>query len=403
MTAEGEREPAGDAPLSCRRDDFRLPDGVHFLNCAYMAPLPRVTEEAIVRGLRRKREPSGIGPDDFFRDIEEIRRRFGALVGGSPERIALLPSASYGIAMCAKNLPVRRGESIVVTHEQFPGNVYAWRRVAAETGARIETVGPEGPTEDDSGTASAGRAARWNRRLHEAIDDGTALVAIPQVHWTDGTRFDLEALCARAREVGAAVVIDATQSVGALPLDVGGLRPDAVISAAYKWLLGPYGVALGWFGPRFDDGVPLEETWMGREGSEDFQRLVDYQDAYQPGARRYDVGEVANFALVPGVRASLGLLLEWRPERIQRYCRTLLAPLLDEVRSLGFGVDDDPSRAWHIVGIRMRPGIELARLKERLDARGVSVSLRGSALRVSPNAYNQVADVEALAGVLRSL
>jgi len=401
VTAEGGGEAAGDAPLSCRRDAFRLPDGAHFLNCAYMAPLPRVTEEAIVEGLRRKREPSGIGPDDFFRDVEEVRRRFGALVGGSAERVALLPSASYGVAICARNLPVRRGEAIVVTHEQFPGNVYAWRRIAAEAGATIRTVGPGNA--EDAGASSGGRAARWNRRILEAIEDDTALVAIPQVHWTDGTRFDLEALCERARAVGAAVVVDATQSVGALPLDVGALRPDAVISAAYKWLLGPYGVALGWFGERFDEGAPLEETWMGREGSEDFQHLVDYQDAYQPGARRYDVGEVANFALVPGVRASLGLLLAWRPERIQRYCRTLLAPFLDEARSLGFGVDDDPSRAWHIVGIRMRTGIELGRLKERLDARGVSVSLRGNALRVSPNAYNEVADVEALSEVLRSL
>jgi len=398
--------PADDAPLSCRRGDFQLPEGVRFLNCAYMAPLPRVTEEAIVDGLRRKREPSGIGPDDFFRDVEEIRRRFGALVGGGPERVALLPSASYGIAICARNLPVRAGQSIVVTHEQFPGNVYAWRRAAAETGATIRTVAPGTPEGRDAGdgvTPQGARAARWSRRLLEAIDADTAVVAIPQVHWTDGTRFSLAAVCARARDVGAAVVVDATQSVGSLPLDVGELRPDAVISAAYKWLLGPYGVALGWFGDRFDDGVPLEETWMGREGSEDFQHLVDYRDAYQPGARRYDVGEVANFALVPGVRASLGLLAEWRPERIQRYCRTLLASFLDEVRELGFGVDDDPSRAWHIVGIRMRRGVELARLKERLDARGVSVSLRGSALRVSPNVYNEVADVEALAEVLRGL
>ena len=116
------------------------------------------------------------------------------------------------------------------------------------------------------------------------------------MHWTDGTRFDLAAIGARAREVGAALVVDGTQSVGALPFDVQQLRPDALVCATYKWLMGPYSLGFAYLGPRFDDGEPLEETWIGRRGSENFKELVDYQDDYQPGALRYDVGERSNFA-----------------------------------------------------------------------------------------------------------
>ena len=345
----------------------------------------------MIAGLRRKRVPTDVTAPDFFRDAEEARRRFAALVNGDPERVALLPSTSYGVAVCAQNLPVERGQAVVLTHEQFPGNVYAWRRLAAERGVELRTVPPpEGP----------GRGEGWNTRLLEAIDSTTALVTLPQVHWTDGTRFDLEAIGARAREVGAALVVDGTQSVGALSFDVEKLRPDAVVCAGYKWLLGPYSAALAHFGPRFDGGVPLEETWMGREGSEDFQGLVSYRDAYQPGARRYDVGEVANFALLPGVLASLGLVLEWRPERIEAYVRGLSAELLRVARERGFGVEEEAWRAPHLFGIRMRADVQLHELKRRLDAAGVAASLRGSALRGSRHRYNEEGDVTALSEVL---
>ncbi|HSR43468.1 MAG TPA: aminotransferase class V-fold PLP-dependent enzyme [Longimicrobiales bacterium] len=384
------------APLTCRREDFFLPEGLHYLNCAYMAPLPRATERAVVDGLRRKRAPTGIGPDDFFEDAEEVRRRFARLVGGSPERVAILPSASYGIAVAARNLPVERGDTVVVTHEQFPGNVYAWRRVAAESGAEVVTVAPP----EGVGPGGGGRGAAWNRRLLEAVDRRTAVVALPHVHWTDGTRFDLEAVSARARDVGAAVVVDGTQSVGALPFRVGDVRPDALVCAGYKWLLAPYATAVAWFGPRFDDGVPLEETWMGREDSHDFQHLVDYRDAYQPGARRYDVGEVANFALLPGLLTSLGLVLAWGPERIQAYAAHLVEELVELALERGFALEEPACRGAHLFGIRMRSDVELGALKAALDEAGVVASLRGTALRVSPHAYNGRADIGALMEVL---
>jgi selenocysteine lyase/cysteine desulfurase len=118
-------------------------------------------------------------------------------------------------------------------------------------------------------------------------------------------------------------VVDGTQSVGALPFDVRRVRPDALIVASYKWMMGPYSLGLAYYGERFDGGVPLEETWMGRKGSEDFSALVDYVDDYQPGALRYDVGERSNFALMPMLTAALELLLAWKPRRT---CRRTAPP-----------------------------------------------------------------------------
>ncbi|MCG6956482.1 MAG: aminotransferase class V-fold PLP-dependent enzyme [Gemmatimonadetes bacterium] len=379
--------------LTCQRDAFGLPEDLHYLNCAYMGPLPTVSEEAGIEGIRRKRVPVSIHPPDFFETSDELRRLFADLVGeADPTRVAIGPGVSYGIAVAARNLPVGRGQNVVLTHEQFPGNVHAWTRAAREAGGEVRFATPP---------AGPGRGQAWNENLLEQIDNATAVVAVPHVHWTDGTRFDLVDIGRRCREVGAALVVDGTQSVGALPFDVSEVRPDALVVAAYKWLLGPYSVGLSWFGERFDEGVPLEETWIGREASEDFQHLVNYRDGYQPGALRYDVAERSNFALLPMAVASLRLVSQWRPERIQAYTRELVAGVLTEAAGLGFAVEDEAWRAGHLFGLRMPPGLDLAALKESLERRKVVASLRGSALRLSPNVYNDSSDVEALLDGLR--
>ena len=380
--------------LQCQRDEFGLPDDVRYLNCAYLSPLPRVSEEAGIQGIRRKRVPIGIHASDFFTQCDEIRARFARLVGAAePSRIAIIPSASYGVAVAARNLRVEQGQNIVLLHEQFPGNVYAWQRKAADCGAAIHTVVP--PDESTRGAA-------WNERILEAIDENTAVVALPHVHWTDGTIFDLVAIGRRVRQVGAALVVDGAQSVGALPFDVSEIQPDALIVAGYKWLLGPYSTAVAYLGPRFDGGVPLEETWLGRRGSEDFKSLVDYQNEYQPGAAvRYDMGQRANFILHPMLQASLDLILQWSPGAVQDYCRRLSAPLIDASVSLGFSVEQDEWRAGHLFGLRMPEGLELEALEKELEARQIFVSLRGSALRVSPHVYNDESDVGALIEALQ--
>jgi selenocysteine lyase/cysteine desulfurase len=379
--------------LSCQKPLFSLPDDEHYLNCAYMSPLSAAVEAAGVAGVARKRVPSRLIPADFFTEADRARALFARLINApDASRVAIVPAASYGLAIAARNLPIARGQSIVVTHEQFPANVYAWRSLAAATGAEMRTVAPA----DDAG----GRGRSWNARLLEAIDARTAVVALGHVHWTDGTRFDLEAIGARARAVGAALIVDGTQSVGALPFDAAAIQPDAVVCAAYKWLMGPYSLGFAYFGPRFDHGTPLEETWIGRAGSEQFKDLVNYRDDYQPGAARYDVGERTNFALMPMAVAALEQVLEWQPERIQAYCASLTEPLMARVEALGYRVEETAFRGAHVFGLRAPAGVDVTAVGERLRARRVHVSLRGSAIRVSPHLYNDAADIEALADAL---
>lgn len=375
--------------LTCQKDLFALPADAHYLNCAYMSPLSRRVEAAGIAGIRRKLVPSDITARDFFAGPDAVRRLFAGIVGcPDPERIAVIPSVSYGMAAVVGNTALRPGQNVVTLLDQFPSNVYPWRRLCGGGHATLRSVGAP--------TGGPGGAEAWNAAILDAIDDGTALVAVPHVHWTDGTRFDLEAISARARQVGAMFVIDGTQSVGALPFDVEAIQPDALVCAAYKWLGGPYSIGVAYFGPRFDGGRPVEDGWLARVGSEDFARLVDYQDELRPAARRYDVGEASNFILIPMLVAALEQLTEWGVEHIGPYCGRLTGDLLADLAAAGFGVTDERWRCGHLFGFRVPEGFDVEAFRERLASQRVSVALRGDAIRVAPYLYNDESDVAAL-------
>lgn len=374
---------------------FSLPDGLHYLNGAYMSPLLKSVEAAGIDGIQRRRDPTEISPASFFSEADRVRRLFARLVRfADPEagaqRVALVSAVSYAMATVARNVPVERGQTVVVLADQFPSDVYPWRRLVAEAGAEIVTVAPPGPL------GTPGRGAGWNDRLLDAIDARTALIALPHVHWADGTRIDLEAVGARAREVGAAFVVDGTQSVGALPFDVEAVRPDALVCAGYKWLLGPYGMGAAYFGERFDDGRPLEETWIARAGAEDFSGLTDYRDAYAPGAVRYDVGERSNGVLLPMLAAGIEQLLAWGVDEVQAACARLGDAIVEGATALGYAAEDAAWRAGHLFGLAPPRGVSAEAVGRALAARTVSVSVRGGAVRVSPSVYNDEADVAAL-------
>ncbi len=378
--------------LACQRSRFALPEGLHYLNCAYMAPLALAVRAAGIKGIDRRATPHLIRPPDFFEESDRVRGLFSRLVNTpDPSRVAIIPSASYGLATVARNAPAARGDNVVIVEEQFPSNVYTWRRLCAERGLQLKVV----PAPEHT---NSGRALNWNARLLTAIDHRTAVVAIPQVHWTDGTLFDLERVGARVRECDALLVVDGTQSVGALPFDTRRIQPDALVCAGYKWLMGPYSIGLAYYGPAFDDGTPLEENWIARRGSEAFGDLVRYRDEYQPAAVRYDVGERSNFVLLPMLAAAL--VLEWTVPAIQTYCRALTADLTRTLRSRGYWIEEDRWRSEHLFGIRFRNSADSARLADRLHRRQVAVAVRGNAIRVAPHVYNDAADTEALLDAL---
>ena len=366
--------------IPCQRHLFDLPREVAYLNCAYMSPLLDAAVGAGVAGLRRKARPWTLSPADFFDEPERARALFAQLMRADADGVALVPSASYGVATAARNLPLRAGQRVVTLADQFPSNVYSWREAARAAGAEVVAV--------ETDTASDATEA-----VLAAIDARCAVAALPQVLWTTGARLDLIRIRAALDEVGGALALDLTQSAGAMVCDFGAVRPDFAVAAAYKWLLGPYATGFLYVAPQHRDGRPLEETWIGRAGSEDFAGLVDYRDAYQPGARRFDMGERANFALTPALISALEHLVEWTPAAIEETLGAMTATIAGRVRALGLEPTPDHLRGPHYLSLALPAGAP-ADLPAKLAAREVFVSQRGRSLRVTPHLYNDAEDVD---------
>lgn len=368
--------------IPCQRELFDMPDDVAYFNCAYTAPLLLGAKKAGQEALKAKSNPWLITSEDFFTNIEENRKLFGQIIGSSPNNIAIIPAVSYGLALAARNLPISNGQNIVVLEEQFPSNIYIWRRVAEEKGAVIKTV-------------SRPEQGNWTRAVLEAIDQNTAVAALPPCHWTDGTLLNLIEIGERCRENGSALAIDGIQSLGALPFSVATVMPDFLVAAAHKWLLGPYGFGFCYVAPKWHNGVPLEENWLNRSGAQDFSRLVQYRNEYQPGARRYDMGGASNFILAPIAAAAIRKLLEWGVEAISGTLMSITDSIGDWAFRMGLAVADKADRVPHIIGLSM-PGDLSGSLVPVLAENRVYVSIRGSSIRISPHLYNTPEDLERL-------
>jgi selenocysteine lyase/cysteine desulfurase len=368
------------ATIDCQRHLFDIPEDVAYLNCAYMSPLLRAAAEAGAAAVRGKQHPWEIRPADFFSLPDRGRAAFAQLIGASAEDIAVIPSISYGVTLAAHNVSLERGQEVLVLGEQFPSNVYPWRAVAAERGARVRTV-------------EAAREEGWTPPLLDAIGPRTAVVAVPHCHWTDGSLIDLLAVRARTREVGAALVLDVAQSCGAWPLDVQAVQPDFLVAVTYKWLLGPYSLGFVYVAPEHQGGQPLEHNWIGRAGAEDFARLVEYTDAPAPGARAFDMGERAQFQLMPMAVAALEQILAWGVENIAATLTERTGAIAARAAALGLRSAPAESRAGHYLGLRFRDGVPSG-LLDQLARRNVYVSVRGDSVRVTPHLYTTNGDVD---------
>ena len=375
--------------IPCQRHLFDIPDDVAYLNCAYMSPLMKPVIEAGIAALARKAHPWEITPDKFFTGSDEFRTAAAQLIDSSADDVAIVPSASYGIATAARNLPVKKGQSILVLAEQFPSNYYSWLRQAEETGASLKVV--TWPEDND-----------WTATVLNSLTADVAIAALPHVQWTSGGRLDLVRIGEACRKLGAALVLDLTQSLGALPFSVRDVQPDFAVAASYKWMLGPYSVGLLYVAPKWQGGMPLEENWIQRANARDFSSLILYTENYDKGARRFDMGERSNFALLPAAVRAMKQLLEWEVAQISETTGALNRQLAEAAADMGFFAPVEPLRAPHYLALRRKAAIP-KELPEMLASEKVFVSVRGSSIRVTPNVYNTAEDCERLIACLRRI
>ncbi|RDD95292.1 aminotransferase class V-fold PLP-dependent enzyme [Paracoccus pantotrophus] len=372
--------------LPCQRDMFALPDGVAYLDAAYLSPIPIVAAEAGMAAAWVKARPWEMTIGAFYDEVEEARRLAAAMIGADADDIALTAATSYGMSIAAANVPVPAGSAIIMMENEHTSHRYVWYELAEKNGAHV-VVAPK-PEDND-----------WTAALIHAIKTSphpVAVVAGSLVHWFEGVLLDLEAIADASREAGACLVVDGTQWVGALPFDVRRVRPDFLAFATYKFLLGPYRQAFLYADRRWHDaGVTLEHHSWNRIGGEKPDFYLVNKPGFMAGARRFDMGQRSDFATLPATIASLKLLQGWGLSAVAERLAWLNGLIWDMAETRGLIVARPKQPIPHIAILEMGESLG-SDAGNRLKAAGVHVTLRGTKMRVSPHVYNDEADIRQL-------
>ena len=369
---------------------FNLPADVTYLNLASQSPSTKAIEKAGYDAVLQKSNPHTITVSHYFEPVAELKKLFAQIINVDDyNRIANIPSVSYGMATVANNIKLKKDDEIVVIEEQFPSNIYIWQKLAKKYNAKIITV-------------KGSNAKEWNENILAVITSKTAVVTLGNIHWTNGAIFDLKKIRLKTRQHNALLIIDGSQSIGALPFSAKEIEPDALVCAGYKWLFGPYGCGYAYFGEYFDNGNPIEENWSNRLESEELSKLTLYQPKYKPLANRYCVGENGSFIYVNMQIAALKQVLAWTPEAIQSYCKNITKDSIATFESLGCTIEDSSQRSSHLFGLQLPKSIDTSKLKTQLQEQKIFVSFRGDYIRLSCHYYNTKEDFEKLARCIAS-
>ena len=370
--------------LPSQRLLFDIPRDVCYLNSASYSPLPLRTLEAGRAAVGRKGQPWKLEAGFAERQHERARTAAARLINADAADVALIPSVSYGVATAARLLTIPRGSRVLVLENDHSSPVLEWHARAEAQGFAVETVRQPG----DADWTSAALAA-----LDRAGAPPVALASISSVHWSDGGLIDIEKVAAALRKQGALFLIDATQSVGVLPLDVKRLDPDFVIFPPYKWLLGPYGRAFLYVAKRHQDGTPLEQTSGGRRNVR-AENAVYFTDlSYVGDASRFDMGERDHFISLEMAAIGMEMVADWGAADIAARIAMLTDRIADGVRECGVQMPARHLRAPHILSLGFERGMP-AGLMEGLAGESIHVAQRLGRMRVSPHVFNDEADAD---------
>jgi len=380
--------------LSSQRALFDIPADVAYLNSAGWSPLPRATQDAARAAVSRKGQPWKL--DAGFADAQHERARAAAaaLVGADAGDIALVSSVGYGVAIAGKLLPIARGSRVLVLANDHTSPVLEWIARADTQGFTVETVAQ--PANGD-----------WTSAVLEAIGRPGApplsLASISSIHWSDGGLLDIGKIQQALRQNGAALLVDATHSVGVIATDVKALDPDFLIFPTYKWVLGPYGRAFVYVAKRHQDGVPLEQTSFGRRNVKAENPVYFADTRYLPDARRYDMGERDHFISMEMAAIGMEMMASWGAQAVAQRLAALTRRIADGLAGVNsVRIPEERVRAPHVLSLGFPDGLP-PHLIPALANEQIYVAARLGRMRVSPHVYNDEADVDRFVAALKRL
>ena len=378
------------AALARAASQFGPFDGRAWLNTAHQGPLPRAAVEASSRAAALKAAPHRIGDADFSAVPERLRALLGELVGSPAEQIVLGNSTSHGLHLIANGLPWADGDEVLVIEGDYPATVLPWQRLA-DQGVRVRPLRPA------AGPLTAGELAG-------AIGPRTRLVAVTWVDSFTGRALDLQALGAACRRAGVLLVVNASQALGARPVDVRATPVDAVVACGYKWLCGPYGTGFTWLHPGLLRRLrPQQAYWLAMQAGHGLDQMRATAIRDDLGVRAFDVFCPASFATTLPWIAALEVLLEAGIPAIADRDQQLADRLVG-------GLDGDqfhlispaagPSRSTLVV--LSRTDGRTRQCHQQLTAAGMDTAFREGNVRLSMHLFNTAEQVDRVLDILHA-
>jgi selenocysteine lyase/cysteine desulfurase len=372
------------------RTEWHEFEGVTYLNLAGNSPIPKAAIKALQTAVEWKKFPQRIPDAAFFEVPNRVRAAIAKLIGGNAEEIALTTGASTGMAAVAYGLKWQPGDEVITASGEFPLQYATWKPMEEREGIRVNVVKAAG-------------------QFHTAEDfiavltPRTRLVSVSHVRFDNGGMIDAAKLAAACHAQGALLLLDVSQSCGAVPMDVTRMGADFLVCAGYKWLLGPFGTGFFWAKHGHIAKMrPGPFYWMAAEGVDNFAALATAPPRPANAAKRWDAAETANFYNLSALEGGLELVLRAGAETVAEHNHKLIEQLFSRLPSDRCVAASPAERARRgpYGCFQARTAEKTRELYEKLRAENVITSLREGKIRVSPYLYNTEQDVDRLVRVI---
>jgi selenocysteine lyase/cysteine desulfurase len=308
---------------------------------------------------------------EWFDDADAIRQSIAQLIHAAPEDIAFVPNAATGLGLLMSGITWKPGDQVIALEHEFPNNLY-WPSLLRTSGVEFLEVS-------------------W-QRLYDSLTERTRLVLVSSVNYSTGFRVPAEELGRVLREKGILYYIDGTQSAGALRFDAQAVKPDMLAVHGYKWLISPNGAGFVYVSPEFRER--LRPNIVGWRSHKDWRRVDSLHHGapeFVSAAEKYE-GGMLNFPSLYAMGASVDMLLELGPERIERRVLELADRCARVLEEAGGHIEHHGSP----ILLARFPDRDVARLSKALRDRRIVVSARHGRLRVSTHFYNDEGDLDRL-------
>ncbi len=364
-----------------RQHEFPVAKNKIFLAHAGVCPLPR----RVAQAMNDCANEATLGDQEEFvlHRLEDTRKAGAKLLSCQPNEVSLVGPTSLGLSLVAAGLNFRKGDSILIYHDDYPSNVYPWMALAAK-GVQVRLINTRGlgiiRTVDVMGQ----------------VDESTKLVALASNHFISGFRLEHEAIGQFLRERNILFCLDGIQTLGAFPTPVGNV--DFLAADAHKWLLGPCGAGMLYV--KSDLQEKLNPPIYGWHNVRNPNFVAQDKIEFKSGAAKFEAG-THNLIGVIGLLTAMELALEIGVDNIARELLRKRGWLVNALREKNYVVLNAEPKLENVSGITtfFQPGQDLTALHQKLLDNNVVTSLRTDRkgqkyIRLAPHFYNTDAELQ---------